>query len=232
MEEINNIWQLVALLGTTFLTLFFKYLLVDKPKSKKNEDEKKELESEIESLKDKEQDFEIVAIKSDIAEIKETNNWIVEKMKSKDDLEKLYRKVKEKIDQTLLISECENEELKHLIFNSQQSFRILINDVLTGDFELSVNDFLTDATHLLKNAKQKIDREKLKIFAPETFLEELEAFVIKPNLQNLTLHYSELKELKNGVRRKKFSEVSLKFIYSIVSETITRYSNYSNSKTA
>jgi len=217
--EVNNIWQLVAFLGAIFIPLFFKYIFVDKPKNKKNKDEKKELQNEIESLKDNQQDEKI-------SKIEKTLEWIVERMKSKDDQEKLYTTIKRNIDNIISIKKLCNSEIKHLIFNSQVAFKSLIIEVMNLNFDISMDDLYTNSIHLLKNAKQKVNRKKLNIKDPDIFLEELEDFVIKPNLEKLILNFQSLKELDNGVRRKRFAEISEIFIYQIVSKTIDRYSNY------
>lgn len=231
MENVNNIWQLVAFLGAIVIPLFFKYVFVDKPKNKKKDEEKKELENQIESLKDKEQDDEIKEMKSDISDIKETNNWIVERMKKKDDQEKHQISIKKKAKNIIKAKEFKikspiNSELNRLIINSLKGFKELSEEIYACNFNICMEDLYESAENYLKTAKRSIQLNKLKIDEPVIFLEELEDYVIKPTLEKFIIDFKSLEGLENGVRRGRFAVISETFISSMVEKSIDNFTNY------
>ena len=184
----------------------------------------------IENLKDKEQDKEIAELKKDVSEIKETNLWIVERMKAKDFQEQFYRTIKRKIDNIIAIKSPVNAELKHLIYNGQKAFQDFLQTIIIENFELNDKELLELVIHLLKNAKFKIDRKKLNLKEPEKYLDKLEKDVIKPVIESFIIDYQGLAGLENGVRRKKFAEISELFITKIVEKTLNHYNRYKNSQ--
>ena len=188
------------------------------------------LEKELETIKDIQQDKEIEQLQKDVKEIKETNLWIVERMKAKDFIEKFYRKIKRKIDNILSVKKPINPEIKHLIYNGQKAFQDFLQTIIIENFQLADNELFELVVHLLKNVKFKIDRTKLNIIDPENFLEILETEVIKPAIEGFVIDYNQLSELENGVRRRKFAEISEKFISQIVENTINIYAKYKSQK--
>ena len=180
----------------------------------------KNLKIENETLKDKSQDVKI-------SKIETTLDWIVEKFKAKDDREQLYFEIKKKIDQILIFSKLQNTELQHLIFNSQNSYKNIIDTVLRYNFKMTAEELATNCEHFLKNNKKIIDRKKLNIGnEADNFLQEIETSIIRPCIQKYVIEYQNLLNLENGVRRKQFAVISKDFISSIVTKTIQKYSTY------
>jgi len=143
----------------------------------------------------------------------------------------LNRQTKKKIETIINIKEFDNQEILFTISNGQKSFISFIEDVLSENFELTIEELKTSMYFHLKAVKLKIDREKLNVERNGVFLQSLEDVIIKPMLGNFVIQFMDLKKLENGDRRKKLLKVSLYFIEQIISKTIDLHSNYAKSKT-
>ncbi len=194
-------------------------------KHKKN----KILENEIETLKDKKQDIEIIEIKDSIKDISKDIKFqnveissINAKLKDSEFLKKLDAGTNNFLLESLNLSEIKNDELEQALNIGQQKFILFAQRILFCDFKILPKEIKNTGKNLLRPVKRFIKIEKLEIKQDALFVIELQNYLIK-SLDSFILNFSNYKNSINGTRRDLFNQALQSFFENIIQETLTLY---------
>ena len=75
----------------------------------------------------------------------------------------------------------------------------------------------------MKNIKLQINETRLQKKEPAIFLRRIENEILKPEIDNFLLLYSDLCSISNGERRKMLHKISIDFLKKIVINIIDIY---------